>query len=494
MTYPVDPTDRSADSPAFTREEVAALVPIADRARQLLTDAQGQDRAELVPPLPAESGDGHRRRLLAPSSGVFGATVDSAASTIASAVTIALPDPLAHLSRDADGKGSSLPSLLASSVAASLVQGGCFLILSTRLPGPFGSRQEAAQAGQAATLSVVPRVQVINWSTDARGRLSELVVEEERSVSDGRFRRGCERVYRHLFPGGFAVYRVNGSKATLIEEGPGPETVPAVFLGWDSTDPATASAGPLVAAGEMAAEAHRLRSNLVRLTELTALPVAVRTGAVASSPTGNPQPVVLGPDSLIDLPENARFEWIEIGAQSLTFLAGLITSLEDGVRNAGARVLQARSGESAAGAHLRAHSAAAGLGSFLSRVCSAIQSALQMAAQLEGLPLVVDADVATYSLELLSAADPTRAKVAMDLHNAGLLSSADTLKAILASGALPLGDANPEDLLRDAMAEHSPPAPRQPDPNANPADVAQVPQRITVAGREGALAKLVRGS
>jgi hypothetical protein len=470
----LDPIDRTGDSPAFTRPEVAALFTVASRAAALMADAvDPQARQDLIPRLAAESSEGWARRLAAPSSGVFPSTVAATSSRIAAAVSLSVPDALGRLLTDADGEGTALPAFIAQTVAHVLLQGGTWLIGSTRLPGPFGSRAEALAAGQGAILTVLPRVAAINWRMDDAG-LSLLVLEEQQEVQTGTFSTGTERVFRVLERGSYTLYRMKGSRPEVIESGPSPQVIPAIYLGWDSPSPSLSGAGPLVSAAELAVEAMKVRGNLQRLAEACSLPTAVRTGAVATAADGSPSPVILGPDVLLDLAEGSTFSWTEPAGTSLAFLSSMLESLEAKVREAGSAITAPVANESATASALRAQVASAGLGSFLARLCSAVQSALQMAASLEGLPLEVEPEVATFDLEALApSADPAAGKLTLTLLDAGLLSRADALRALLASGALPLGDASPEALLEAADAERTP-APV--DPNANPADAAEAPR------------------
>jgi hypothetical protein len=77
----------------------------------------------------------------------------------------------------------------------------------------------------------------------------------------------------------------------------------------------------------------RCQSDYQELLYRTALPVGVRTGV--AGPMGSSsasEPVVLGPNSVIDLPEGAIFQFVEIQARSLADHRAWLESLDQGMR------------------------------------------------------------------------------------------------------------------------------------------------------------------
>ena len=77
----------------------------------------------------------------------------------------------------------------------------------------------------------------------------------------------------------------------------------------------------------------RCQSDYQELLYRTALPVGVRTGV--AGPLGSSsasEPVVLGPNSVIDLPEGASFQFVEIQARSLAEHRAWLESLDQGMR------------------------------------------------------------------------------------------------------------------------------------------------------------------
>ena len=77
----------------------------------------------------------------------------------------------------------------------------------------------------------------------------------------------------------------------------------------------------------------RCQSDYQELLYRTALPVGVRTGV--AGPMGSSsasEPVVLGPNSVIDLPEGASFQFVDIQARSLAEHRAWLESLDQGMR------------------------------------------------------------------------------------------------------------------------------------------------------------------
>jgi hypothetical protein len=76
----------------------------------------------------------------------------------------------------------------------------------------------------------------------------------------------------------------------------------------------------------------RCQSDYQELLYRTALPVGVRTGVVGPMGSGTSEPVVLGPNSVIDLPDGASFQFVEIQARSLAEHRAWLESLDQGMR------------------------------------------------------------------------------------------------------------------------------------------------------------------
>ena len=81
----------------------------------------------------------------------------------------------------------------------------------------------------------------------------------------------------------------------------------------------------------------RCQSDYQELLYRTAMPVGVRTGVVGNAPlsmgpSANTAEVVLGPNSIIDLPEGASFQFVEIQARSLAEHRAWLELLDQGMR------------------------------------------------------------------------------------------------------------------------------------------------------------------
>ncbi|EAQ74230.1 MULTISPECIES: DUF4055 domain-containing protein [unclassified Synechococcus] len=77
----------------------------------------------------------------------------------------------------------------------------------------------------------------------------------------------------------------------------------------------------------------RRQSDYQELLHRTALPVGVRTGVAGPMSSGQPsEPVMLGPNTVIDLPEDASFQFVEIQARSLAEHRAWLESLDQAMR------------------------------------------------------------------------------------------------------------------------------------------------------------------
>jgi hypothetical protein len=77
----------------------------------------------------------------------------------------------------------------------------------------------------------------------------------------------------------------------------------------------------------------RCQSDYQELLYRTALPVGVRIGVTGAMGSGaSTEPVVLGPNTVLDLPEGASFQFVEIQARSLAEHRAWLESLDQGMR------------------------------------------------------------------------------------------------------------------------------------------------------------------
>jgi hypothetical protein len=306
-----------------------------------------------------------------------------------------LPDSLSRVATDVDGQGTDLGVFLFLADLLTLRDGGCLILQlppQHRWPSE-GDRLEALAKGDRLSLprlQLVPRGDLLNWRHPAEGASGapasgpvEIVWREpRRQALPPRFSSGNAAVptvlidaYGGLVPDPQAwLYRsfsvtddglvlrswqanpnpgaVDGYDVVPVGE---PSLLPQRFdlpALWYSVDGSAFGEGDLPHLGlaHQYLNHYRCRSDYEDLLLRTALPVGVRTGLVdaygfrrsdgalgSGAATGGaegqrPQRLVLSTSSFMDLPEGAKFEWVEIEARSLAEHRAYLQQLEEAMR------------------------------------------------------------------------------------------------------------------------------------------------------------------
>ena len=306
-----------------------------------------------------------------------------------------LPDSLSRVATDVDGQGTDLGVFLFLADLLTLRDGGCLILQlppQHRWPSE-GDRLEALAKGDRLSLprlQLVPRGDLLNWRlpTDgatgapASGPVEIVWREPRRQALPPRFASGNAAVptvvidaHGGLVPDPQAwLYRslsvtddglvlrswqanpnpgaVDGYDVVPVGE---PERMPQRFdlpALWYSVDGTAFGEGDLPHLGlaHQYLNHYRCRSEYEDLLSRTALPVGVRTGLVdaygfrrsdgalgSGAATGGaegqrPQRLVLSTSSFMDLPEGAKFQWVEIEARSLAEHRAYLQQLEEAMR------------------------------------------------------------------------------------------------------------------------------------------------------------------
>lgn len=306
-----------------------------------------------------------------------------------------LPDSLSRVATDVDGQGTDLGVFLFLADLLTLRDGGCLILQlppQHRWPSE-GDQLEALAKGDRLSLprlQLVPRGDLLNWRlpTDcatgapASGPVEIVWRETLRQALPPRFATGHAAVptvvidaHGGLVPDPAAwLYRslsvtddglvlrswqanpnpgaVDGYDVVPVGE---PELMPQRFdlpALWYSVDGTAFGEGDLPHLGlaHQYLNHYRCRSEYEDLLSRTALPVGVRTGLVdaygfrrsdgalgTGAATGGaesqrPQRLVLSTSSFMDLPEGAKFQWVEIEARSLAEHRAYLQQLEEAMR------------------------------------------------------------------------------------------------------------------------------------------------------------------
>ena len=347
--------------PWLLHPTLAALLPrlqlVAD-CWHLLADPNGSDRREhYLIRGEREPESAYQRRLEAAlPSGFFRDALRTFAGMLASSHWRELPASLQAVISDVDGRGTDLGVFLERADVLVLRDGAALIgVLPPEHLWPSeGDRQQALRRGDRLSLprlALLERRDVLNWHLPGPQSLPDAVsfrlpnpkaqdqpLDPDRpqhpwlygSVAldgEGMSVETIELVADPQAPSGWRPQR------TGLQHYRGISQLPLI---WYASDGAAFGEGDLPHLGlaHQYLNHFRCQSDYQELLYRTALPVGVRTGV--QGPMGGAgsagEPVVLGPNSVIDLPEGASFQFVEIQARSLAEHRAWLESLDQGMR------------------------------------------------------------------------------------------------------------------------------------------------------------------
>ncbi|MFU8886225.1 MAG: DUF4055 domain-containing protein [Cyanobacteriota bacterium] len=342
----------------------------------LLAAADGSSRKEhYLPKGEREPETAYRKRLdAARPSGFFRDALRTYAGMLSRGSWISLPASLTSVLTDVDGRGTDLGVFLAAADLLVLRDGAALvLVLPPEHSWPSeGDRQEALRRGDRLSLprlQLVPRANCLNWelpvSYGLPGRIlwrepvncpisaeppgSEGAVTEQINALLGDADAPDRWHYRSLSlltandavtglqlahhpvcadPQASSGWRCDQPVVTTYE---GISRLPAC---WYTSDGSSFGEGDLPHLGlaHQYLNHFRCKSEYEELLSRTALPVGVRKGMVDAMGNSQAGPVVLGPNTCMDLPSDASFEFVEIRARSLAEHRAWLQILDDTMR------------------------------------------------------------------------------------------------------------------------------------------------------------------
>jgi hypothetical protein len=344
---------------------LAALLPslqLINDCWHLLEDPSGTSRkAHYLPRGEREPESAYRRRLEAAlPSGFFRDALRTFAGMLAASHWRELPASLQAVISDVDGRGTDLGVFLEHADLLVLRDGAALVAVlpPAHLWPSEGDRLQALRRGDRLSLprlALIERRNVLNWILPApqslpkrvciqlpnpKAQLSSLVDDASPAAAavypwllqqlmvdaDGMAIETTELIADPQAANGWRRYRLDANQYRGISQLP---------LIWYASDGASFGEGDLPHLGlaHQYLNHFRCQSDYQELLYRTALPVGVRTGMVGPLGSGTAgEPVVLGPNTVIDLPEGASFQFVEIQARSLAEHRAWLESLDQGMR------------------------------------------------------------------------------------------------------------------------------------------------------------------
>jgi hypothetical protein len=246
--------------------------------------------------------------------------------------------------------------------------------------------------------------------------------------------------------------------------------IPLVWYGISSSD-IGAQEVLMDGLANLTIEHMQTRSDLAELIHRCALPVAVRTGDQPDA-DGNPRPLVLGPNSALDLPTGGTFAWAEPSGQSLKPHQEEVAHIERLMREASLTFLWGEGERTATEAHLAAGQVTSQVRGMIESKASAFHRVMQAWADYMGEALAEDAALEVRDSMIQRPLGSQEVQQLLALHTNGALALETLLEELQRGGVLDSDRSIPDELERLARdtkrAQAAAADTLQPDPGTDP--------------------------
>jgi len=363
------PFDSPLETPVPIHPSLLAILPRLQLVHDCW-DLLNNQKEYYLPRGEREPDSAYKRRIdAALPSGFFRDALRTFAGMLTASHWRELPPSLQAVVSDVDGLGTDLGVFLERADLLVLRDGACLIAVTPpeHLWPSEGDRQQALRQGDRGSLPklrLIERADLLNWghgpeSTSGANTLPTQLIYRSNgrpspsapsgqdprghnlrasgpqyvsviSGADGHTAITSELVEDPSVPGGYSLRQVSSTNYQNIN------SLPMI---WYASDGAAFGDGDLPHLGlaHQYLNHFRCQSDYQELLYRTAMPVGVRTGVIGNAPlsmgagAANAE-VVLGPNSIIDLPEGASFQFVEIQARSLAEHRAWLELLDQGMR------------------------------------------------------------------------------------------------------------------------------------------------------------------
>jgi hypothetical protein len=420
--------------------------------------------------LPKETGEpepAYRARLnRAVYSAFFRDGIETFAGILSRFELRDAPSTLQDLEGNIDNEGNDLTTFMMGADSMLLRDGGVCLGVEMP-PNPAANRAQELGANIRPYFVARSRGLLLNWRTTYVAgveMLQRATFLEMVELPDGDYGTKLEPRYRVIEPGRWTVYKIEQqgkgqeyvATVDVDEDGnerqgeylqPNGQPLPVAPLVWYSADGDQWGEGgmPMRQVLEHDLEHFRTRSDLAEKTHKVAMPVPVRTGMPVPAPGMAPEPLTIGPNSVVDVPEGGGFMFAEPAASSLAEQRSQIEAIELLIKAKTANFAYGDGGnKTATQSALEAAHAQAGVSKLAARKDSALQQLMAIWALFTGEQLDLNAGINVSSTIYDRPLDPQSRQVLISEVDAGLLSRQSAVEILQRGGANPITQ-SPED-------------------------------------------------
>lgn len=327
--------------PSFLHPTLADLQDDLRRAFDAYCYLRGV-KARYLPQEPAEPPDAYQSRLnRAVYGGFFRSSIEAYAGVLSRFTLNDPPDSFERSTGNIDLEGNSLDSFLMQADSLCLRDGAVAIQVEMPPGRPANAAEEAAQ-GRRPYLVLRPRAKALNWRvaiTDDIETLERVTFLEMIEIEDGDYGIKLEPRYRVISRGQWMLLKLKRNKANdltveLVDDGQyigaNGQPLPVVPVVWYPSEQASFGQGgmPLRQVVEHSLEHFQMRSDLAEKTHRCAMPVPVAIGRTPPAPGEARRPLVIGPNSVVDLDQGGSFSFAEPSASSLAEQRAQIAEIE----------------------------------------------------------------------------------------------------------------------------------------------------------------------
>lgn len=256
-------------------------------------------------------------------------------------LTDEVPDSIVTHEKDIDGQGNDLTTFFTEADEMVIRDGGCAILVEYPPEDDLiVSNRDLIEAGRRPYLVLIDRRDILNWSVEYRNGkpfINRVTIRIVQQVDDGEFGTRQQVLYRVLRPGNWQTWEIlkSGQKWTkrLVDEGV--TSLDRVPIVWYSISESKLFQGkpPFLNLARLNIEHLQKRSSLNECLHKINLPVPVRKGAKpiqAQMPGQPPQMprLTIGPNSVVDIPENGDFYFAEPTGNAIAASQADIEKLE----------------------------------------------------------------------------------------------------------------------------------------------------------------------
>jgi hypothetical protein len=446
VTHPVN--DESLVS--YHRPELLALLPGLELALDcwnlLDTNGRGSEKAKYLHKEVGEPKNPYEERLHRSTyTPIFRDSIRAYAGLLSRFQLVDGPLSLVEAEQNVDMQGSSLHSFWNSCDELAIRDGGVFIMVD--MPPSDGETNylDEMRNGRKPYKIQVERRNVINWSVDyVRGReiIRHITVRQIRSRStQNGYGAIIEPIYLVMRPGSVETIRLEkrDNKWIEISEGVATTTLPVVPIKWYGASSPRFAQGdlPMNGLAELSIQHYQMRSDLQELLHKCAMPVPVRKGAPIGA-NGRPAPLVIGPNTAVDLQENGAFSFAEPSGTSLERHQAEIAHLEALMDRSGLNFLYGANIKTATEASLRASQISSQVSSLIRNKTSSFASVMRLWAAYSGEfdRLTPESGMAINDSLINRPIDPSGIAQMVNLYNVGILSKRTVLDELQRGGIL----------------------------------------------------------